>query len=539
MHLAKSLFLLALFGCEASSGAPDVVPLPDASEATPSPDAATSELIADAELQQDVEPSDTCLVSSPLAPAPTAFVPDDVLANPTDYDWTPDAGSCAPETWACEGGLSYRCEPDGKVLRPIEYCGALPCIDGECCQPDCQGKTCGSDGCGFYCGTCATEETCLDGSCVAGACAVASELSGRELPTQPFSKFSSATWGGEHVILGGSEPQASLGCTSDDGCMELFASIPYVAGFGASGLPWARALGDGQRAETVSQLLSTKSGLLATVTATEIGPCDLGCPLLDGSDLVLLSTEGEILWRVSVPGIEAPPPTWVEADAGGHVAQLVQVGDVALALSVRESRQDGELFLVSPPNPIVRLAEIREPQQVSASGDHETAVVVRAHNQPPRQLIADGMGLDGVVLWTVAKEMPPDSPLNVVAVAPFKQGVVGLLPVQLSGSSTAVPTRVVEFSPDGVTILGNAEMDSYWSQSVLPLADGSFGIATDTTLIRLSSDGVASVARSWPCGPPGLALARRLRADGHVESTDGRRVWVSPTSLLAPACAGR
>jgi lysozyme len=37
------------------------------------------------------------------------------------------------------------------------------------CQPNCNGKTCGSDGCGGSCGTCAGNHTCMNGQCVANA----------------------------------------------------------------------------------------------------------------------------------------------------------------------------------------------------------------------------------------------------------------------------------------------------------------------------------------------------------------------------------
>jgi hypothetical protein len=53
------------------------------------------------------------------------------------------------------------------------------CFAGECCVPDCDGKECGSDGCGGVCGVeegdkvdgCKVDEQCIDGECeVGGTC---------------------------------------------------------------------------------------------------------------------------------------------------------------------------------------------------------------------------------------------------------------------------------------------------------------------------------------------------------------------------------
>jgi hypothetical protein len=71
-------------------------------------------------------------------------------------------GSCQPE---CEnkecgsdgcGGLCGACQP-----------GAT-CVDGACeiiCVPQCKGLECGNDGCGGVCGVCAPNELCLNGNC--------------------------------------------------------------------------------------------------------------------------------------------------------------------------------------------------------------------------------------------------------------------------------------------------------------------------------------------------------------------------------------
>ena len=36
------------------------------------------------------------------------------------------------------------------------------------CKPECDGKSCGDDGCGGQCGECTDDETCDEGKCVAG-----------------------------------------------------------------------------------------------------------------------------------------------------------------------------------------------------------------------------------------------------------------------------------------------------------------------------------------------------------------------------------
>lgn len=48
--------------------------------------------------------------------------------------------------------------PDGQI-----------CQNGTCiCQPNCQGKMCGNDGCNGSCGSCPSNETCQNGQCISG-----------------------------------------------------------------------------------------------------------------------------------------------------------------------------------------------------------------------------------------------------------------------------------------------------------------------------------------------------------------------------------
>ena len=75
------------------------------------------------------------------------------------------AERCCPSGYsACGTGEKGTCCPSGKV-----------CCNGQCkkgtsctCTPNCNGKTCGDDGCGGSCGTCGEHQACKKGYC---ACA--------------------------------------------------------------------------------------------------------------------------------------------------------------------------------------------------------------------------------------------------------------------------------------------------------------------------------------------------------------------------------
>lgn len=85
-------------------------------------------------------------------------------------------GSCL--AWACTPGMAMCVEEiatfcDSIGLGPVEG-GGLDCVqqgqtckDGECvsCQPLCDGKECGEDGCGGSCGECADGQVCISGQC--------------------------------------------------------------------------------------------------------------------------------------------------------------------------------------------------------------------------------------------------------------------------------------------------------------------------------------------------------------------------------------
>jgi hypothetical protein len=68
-------------------------------------------------------------------------------------------GTVCGKNMLCQDGI---CEC--AFLACDEACcsdGAV-CYDDECCKPQCQGKECGSDGCGGSCGECAANEMCND-----------------------------------------------------------------------------------------------------------------------------------------------------------------------------------------------------------------------------------------------------------------------------------------------------------------------------------------------------------------------------------------
>jgi hypothetical protein len=44
------------------------------------------------------------------------------------------------------------------------------CFEGECCNPNCDGKNCGDDGCGGQCGECVGDGLCIEGACCVSEC---------------------------------------------------------------------------------------------------------------------------------------------------------------------------------------------------------------------------------------------------------------------------------------------------------------------------------------------------------------------------------
>ena len=83
------------------------------------------------------------------------------------------AGYCVPIVEAiCYQGDAWKQDTCDNLLEELEVCDPdlQYCEDGACldkCFPDCNGKSCGPDGCDGVCGYCALNEACDAGACVA------------------------------------------------------------------------------------------------------------------------------------------------------------------------------------------------------------------------------------------------------------------------------------------------------------------------------------------------------------------------------------
>ena len=122
---------------------------------------------------------DTDLPVSPGLPDWSMMLPPDL---DTDGDGSPDALSFGLRHAAIGGSISgiSECTPGcaGKTCGEDGcgwFCGQCPspydaCLEGACvpCQPDCAGKECGSDGCDGLCGICTSPDgaVCEGGACV-------------------------------------------------------------------------------------------------------------------------------------------------------------------------------------------------------------------------------------------------------------------------------------------------------------------------------------------------------------------------------------
>ena len=92
-----------------------------------------------------------------------------------------DPYACSDNVCTCETALTCaeagaECGPSADGCGGTQDCGAcedgLTCSQGSCvaCAPQCDGKSCGPDGCGGTCGTCSASKTCLDGVCKTPFC---------------------------------------------------------------------------------------------------------------------------------------------------------------------------------------------------------------------------------------------------------------------------------------------------------------------------------------------------------------------------------
>lgn len=109
---------------------------------------------------------------------------------PNDASGSSDTPSmmraCVPgatQACACIGGGSgvQTCSDDGSRLGACVGCptpDASPPIDSSCLR-NCTGRSCGDDGCGGQCGSCASGQMCSSGTCVSGMSTCTPQCSGR------------------------------------------------------------------------------------------------------------------------------------------------------------------------------------------------------------------------------------------------------------------------------------------------------------------------------------------------------------------------
>ena len=81
------------------------------------------------------------------------------------------ADVCVPGEVKCENAAVRQCDNSGKEWLVLDECAEDEvCFENGCCQPDCEGKECGDDGCGGYCfdigqseGPCGWAGACSEG----------------------------------------------------------------------------------------------------------------------------------------------------------------------------------------------------------------------------------------------------------------------------------------------------------------------------------------------------------------------------------------
>ncbi len=131
---------------------------------------------------------------APMSGSPDAFVPaGSVCENTCEYaddgecdDGGPDSitsictfgsdcGDCGPRDPSscvpdCEGAT---CGDNGCGGTCGECTAPATCMGGTCgvCEPDCEGLACGDDGCGGSCGECGSGASCDRGACRTPSCA--------------------------------------------------------------------------------------------------------------------------------------------------------------------------------------------------------------------------------------------------------------------------------------------------------------------------------------------------------------------------------
>ena len=87
---------------------------------------------------------------------------DSIGHSPQDADCD-DSNPCTIDVCSAQAGCEHAFEDDGE---PCPGGNQYQCLSGNCtCVPDCDGKVCGTNGCGGSCGDCGDEEACNAGTC--------------------------------------------------------------------------------------------------------------------------------------------------------------------------------------------------------------------------------------------------------------------------------------------------------------------------------------------------------------------------------------
>jgi GH25 family lysozyme M1 (1,4-beta-N-acetylmuramidase) len=106
-------------------------------------------------------------------------------------------GPCAPCQPACDG---KQCGDDGCGGSCGSCTGPSACTDGKClCAPSCHGKQCGDDGCGGSCGACPQQAYCQAGICYEGQCVP--QCAGRECGDDGCGGSCGSCGDGEQCLL--------------------------------------------------------------------------------------------------------------------------------------------------------------------------------------------------------------------------------------------------------------------------------------------------------------------------------------------------
>jgi hypothetical protein len=94
---------------------------------------------------------------------------------------------CQPDSKFCDGQIATLCNDEGSGPAETTDCDAVDlfCSAGECtqCEPQCESKACGDDGCGGKCGECPEGIPCMEdgGDYVCGTACDLAALEGRSI----------------------------------------------------------------------------------------------------------------------------------------------------------------------------------------------------------------------------------------------------------------------------------------------------------------------------------------------------------------------